>query len=425
MTPAAIPGAPVPLPSHSIYDVRRHAAKHTEDYVFSQLIPYLGNKRKLLPLIAEAVHLTGEANSTFADLFAGSGVISRWAKQSGFRTVTNDWEPYCAPLGDCFIGLDTPPPGADNLIKRLNAASSDPNGYISTHFCPASDETPDPHRERCFFTRANGSRLDAMRDTIALWEAEDAISRSERAYLVAPLLYAASYVSNTSGVFKAYHHGWGGTTATALYRILSDVHLVAPILWDNGHRNLAFNVDAMELATNWESLVGEHAGVAYLDPPYNQHPYGSNYHLLNTIALWDKPVVPPIARGTKSAIRTDWRTERRSAFNNAKDALPALAALVDAMAARWIIISYSTDGNIPYEALLTMLSERGPTGIVTRRYKRYRVSTTRMSLRPHTVEFVAILDKRTNMSVDVPFCGSTVDEQLTQIATAAGDQVKI
>ena len=31
--------------------------------------------------------------------------------------------------------------------------------------------------------------------------------------------------------------------------------------------------------------------LVYLDPPYNQHQYGSNYHLLNTIALWDKPEI--------------------------------------------------------------------------------------------------------------------------------------
>jgi adenine-specific DNA-methyltransferase len=241
-----------------------------------------------------------------------------------------------------------------------------------------------------------------------------------KAYLIAPLLYAASYVSNTSGVFKAYHQGWGGTTGTALYRILSDVHLVEPVLWRNDRRNIALCMDALEVARRWDDIVGDPLDIAYLDPPYNQHPYGSNYHLLNTLALWDKPEIAPISRGTKSAIRTDWRTERRSAYNHARDALAALTELVDTLPARWIVISYSTDGNIPADQLLAMLAQRGPTCLVPRRYKRYRVSTPRMSPRPHTVEFVAVLDRRVRPGRDIPFRPASVQEQLDLIARSAG-----
>ncbi len=214
-----------------------------------------------------------------------------------------------------------------------------------------------------------------------------------RDYLLAPLLYAASYVSNTSGLFKAYHDGWGGRTGTALYRILSDIRLAAPQLLDNGHANRACRCDAQWLAEHWAEIVGAPPDIAYLDPPYNQHPYGSNYHLLNTLALWDGSDVPAFGPGSKSAIRTDWRAERRSAFNHAATALPALSALVDAVPSRWVLLSYSTDGNIPTGDLLTMLAARGATTLLPRRYKRYRVSTPRMSARGYTVEFVLLLDK--------------------------------
>ena len=33
----------------------------------------------------------------------------------------------------------------------------------------------------------------------------------------------------------------------------------------------------------------ERVDIAYLDPPYNQHPYGSNYFMLNLIASYKKP----------------------------------------------------------------------------------------------------------------------------------------
>src|SRR5438552_10247727 len=93
--------------------------------------------------------------------------------------------------------------------------------------------------------------------------------------------------------------------------------------------------------------------IAYLDPPYNQHPYGSNYHVLNTVVLWDKPKLNlSISGRDKSAIRTDWRTERRSAYNYST-ALEAYELLIHTINARYILTSYSTDGNIPLLGMLT------------------------------------------------------------------------
>lgn len=385
-------GGPVSVPTSvytSVYHPRRHAAAHTDEYLFAQIIPYLGNKRKLLPLIAEAVVLTGLTSGTFADLFAGSGVVSRWAKARGFRVVCNDWEPYARALNGCFVGLNAAPMAA-TVFDALNALAPREDGHLARHYCPRDDRQPDPMRERCFWTRANGRKLDTLRQQIADWEH---LTAGQRDYLLGPLLYAASHVSNTSGLFKAYHHGWGGRTGTALYRILSDVRLAPPILMDNGLDNRVTQMDAQALAEGWGAIVGPPPDIAYLDPPYNQHPYGSNYHLLNTLALWDKPAVPPFGPGSKSAIRTDWRLERCSAFNHAGEALAALCRLVDALPARWVLLSYSTDGSIPIAALLDALTRRGATWVLPCRYKRYRVSAPRMSARSHTVEFVLALDK--------------------------------
>lgn len=47
----------------SVYHKRRHAARTTDEYLFHQLVPYLGNKRRLLHLILEALEITGTLNS--------------------------------------------------------------------------------------------------------------------------------------------------------------------------------------------------------------------------------------------------------------------------------------------------------------------------------------------------------------------------
>ncbi len=384
-----------------VHHSRRHAAVRTREYVFSQLIPYIGNKRKLLHLIEMGLRTTGLAGGTFVDLFTGSTVVARYAKKRGHRVVANDWEPYAHETARGTVVLNRPPAfrrlgGVEGVFARLNNLPP-VRGYVATHLCPVDDECPDVRRERMFFTQENGRRIDAIREQVAQWEADGVIGPDERAYILAALIYAVSYASNTSGVFKGFHNGWGGKTGTALYRIRRPLMLDPPVLHDNGQQQLAFCEDGQALAGVLAERLGRPADVVYIDPPYNQHPYGSNYHVLTTVALWDKPAVNPSiwVNGRtvdKSAIRKDWRRERRSAYNTAREALPALGALVGRIEARWILMSYSTDGNMPLEGVLETLAARGALRVFAQRYKRYRVSTPRMSPKPYNVEFVAVVD---------------------------------
>ena len=387
--------------SGNLHHPRRHAAAHTDDYVFSQLIPYIGNKRKLLHLIEDAVRLTGCDEGTFVDLFTGSTVVGRWAKQRGFRVIANDWEPYSQQIALGTIVPNQVPAftrlgGVDSVFETLDGLPPF-HGYVAKHLCPSNDDHPDLERERLFFTRENGERIDAIGEQIHRWSQDGLIDDLEKAHLLAALVYAVSYASNTSGVFKGFHHGWGGKTGTALHRIRGRLVLQKPLVHDNGLENLAFRSDAHDLASRLPDACGTRPDIVYIDPPYNQHPYGSNYHVLNTVVLWDKPDVNPSVivdgrKHEKSAIRKDWRTERRSPYNTAQDAPRAFDELVGSVEARWALVSYSTDGNIPLPELLLSLARRGDVRVVTSTYKRYRVSTPRMSEKPLNIEFVAVLD---------------------------------
>ena len=159
------------------------------------------------------------------------------------------------------------------------------------------------------------------------------------------------------------------------------------MLHDNGQANRALQSDAQVLAERLRD-TGEEVSIAYLDPPYNQHPYGSNYHLLNTVVLWDKPRLSPQITGvTKSAIRTDWRTARRSAYNYAT-ALAAYDALLQTIQARTIPdqLQYRREHAPGRDAGLCRPA--GALSVVTRPYKRYWVSAQRMSPKPINAEFV-------------------------------------
>ena len=378
----------------------QHAARSTDEYVFHQLLPYLGNKRNLLDLIGDALDATGvdPARATFVDAFAGSGVVSRFAKQRGFAVVANDWEPYARVVNTAAVACDGAPVlaalgGYQRAIATLNALPG-MDGWVTQHLCPADDERPDPTRERMFYRRATGRRIDAVRQQIERWRREGACDEPSAACLLAPLLYQACWLANTSGVFKGFHAGWGGANGTALHRILADLELLPLRFHDNGRRHRVLDVDAAELGAHLDA----DADVAYLDPPYNQHPYASNYHVLNSLVLWDRPEVPaPTERGHKAAIRPDWK-QRRSAFNERARAAAAFERVLTTLPARHLLVSYSTDGMIPLEQLVTAAAEHGAVRSFHRSYKRYRTSPTRPSPRARNLEFVLHVDRAARRS---------------------------
>src|SRR5262249_53781508 len=143
-------------------------AVRTRDYVFNQLIPYIGNKRKLLDLIGSALkHTQTRPGSVFVDLFAGSGVVARLAKSLGYRVIANDWEPYARVINGCYIGCNEPPRfeslgGYEQTIGVLNVLPPRID-WVTEHLCPQDDEQYDVHRERMFYMRKNGMRIDAIR----------------------------------------------------------------------------------------------------------------------------------------------------------------------------------------------------------------------------------------------------------------------
>ena len=385
----------------TLHHLRKTAARDTDEYVFSQLIPYIGNKRKLLDLIHQAISETKIENGTFVDLFSGSTVVSRFAKKLGFRVLSNDWEPYSEQIAKGTIVLNKIPEfeklgGHENVFKILNDVEP-LEDYVSRHLCPSDDNNLDHEKDRLFFMRKNGMKIDAMRELISNWVDNDMISDTEFSYIMASFMYSVSYVSNTSGVFKGFHKGWGGSNGTAQYRICSDIKLRPAIIYDNGQDNISSREDAGLLVDNLSELLGDVPDIVYLDPPYNQHPYGSNYHVLNSVVLWDKPKFPEkITRGTKSAIRLDWRSERRSAYNSKIKAAEEFENLIRKINCKYILTSYSTEGNIPLQKMMNILGSKGSLSVVKREYVRYRVSPTRLSPKPRNVEFVVITDTSGN-----------------------------
>jgi adenine-specific DNA-methyltransferase len=364
-------------------------------YLSRNLIAYIGNKRSLLDFIREAIEYTGIQEGAFLDLFAGSGSVSRLAKTMGFSVYSNDWEFYSFVLNKAFLeihpetldSLFQDKGGLEKALEALNSLKTPKNPYIGKYYSPSKLDA-DPDQERMFYSPENGLKIDAIREKIEEWYPHWC---DEKYILTALLLYESATHTNTSGVFKAYHKGFGGLGRDALRRILSPIDLEYPVLCPPAAETYrVFNQDANELV---KTLSWKNVAVTYLDPPYNQHQYGSNYHILNTIALWDKPLMSnDFLKHGKAGIRRDWR-KTRSAYCYQENAVNSFRELMEYVQSPFTILSYSTEGIIPFATLMEILKSHGRVTLLTNKYVKYRGGRQSLERKVNNLEFLIILER--------------------------------
>ncbi len=374
-------------------------------YLTEQLIAYIGNKRSLLPFLHGAfAALAGDAAAAvFLDPFAGSGAVSRLARLMGFTVHANDWEPYSYWINSCYLGVSArrlpelfaDKGGIDRVLALLSSlpAPSAEERYISRHYAPERTEDADWRRERLFYTAENAAVLDAVRYKIEEMYpgAQTGAGFEEKAVLLGPLLHQAATHTNTSGVFKACHKGFGGHGGDALSRIMARIAPRAPVLVDSPHPSTMACLDAEEF------LSSRSADICYLDPPYASHQYGSNYFMLNTIALWDRPEVsaerlPDGRLREKAGIRRDW-TRTRSEFCYKSSAAAAFRRVIRAADCRHLCVSYSNEGIMGPEELADMLSETGGLSVHTADYVKYPGGRKSAGRTDRNLELLFVVDR--------------------------------
>ena len=126
--------------------------------------------------------------------------------------------------------------------------------------------------------------------------------------------------------------------------------------------------------------------LAYLDPPYNQHPYGSNYFMLNLLVDYAEP-----AEVSKvSGIPKDWT---RSAYNVRSRAAESLKSLIANLDATFVLISYNDEGFIAPEEMRDLLLSFGIVQEITTQYNTFRGSRNLRARDIHVTEHLFILER--------------------------------
>ena len=359
-----------------------------KEYLSEQLISYLGNKRSLLSSIDSVVcdikkELKKEKIS-FADVFSGSGVVARFAKKHSNLILANDLEKYSFVINSCYLENVTDEfekklkKMHDKILKNYKPKES----FISELYAPKNDKKI-KQGERVFYSRENALILGGLRDEISK------IPPEFQKYFIAPLLSEASIHSNTGGVFKGFYKDkngigkFGGSGENALSRILGKITLPFPVFSNFTSEFKVFQQDAYEF-----SKLAPKVDIAYFDPPYNQHPYGSNYFMLNLLCDFKAPNLDSISE--VSGIPNDWN---RSNYNKKAHASDEFFKLLGEFKAKYLIISFNSEGFISEDEFLTNLDKIGKVKKVEIKYPTYRASRNLNSRDLYVTEYLYIVKK--------------------------------
>jgi len=303
------------------------------------MIKYIGSKRTLAPSITAIVANLPDVRRV-CDIFAGTTRVGQALKRAGMWVRSNDLATYSEVFGATYIAADVRSVDTERMRRMLAELMALPPvyGYITQTFC----------EESRYFQPFNGMKMDAIRagiDTLAANE-------TERAILLTSLIEAADRVDSTTGLQMAYLKGWSARSFNPLELRLPD------LLPGCG---AVTRMDANALARQLDDDID----LVYIDPPYNQHSYFSNYHIWETFVRNDTPPVYGIAKK-----REDCRTEK-SAYNSKRQSGAAFADLLGAIRARYLLVSFNSEGYFSREEISAMLGERGYVASVALDFKRY------------------------------------------------------
>ena len=291
------------------------------------MIKYIGSKRRLVPVLGDLASAVGAA--TAVDLFTGTTRVAQELKRRGMRVTSVDSARYAEVFARCYVATDRAAVDPGELEAALAdlAAREGYDGYVTETFCERSR----------FFQPFNGRRIDAIRDAIEC----DYAASPLYPVLLTSLIEAADRVDSTTGVQMAYVKQWAP-------RSFRPLELRVPELLPG--IGTAVRGDACELA----GALGPF-DFAYLDPPYNQHRYFTNYHIWETLVAWDAPAHYGVA-----CKRVDARDpQTHSVFNERRGMADALAGVIRDVDAEVVAVSYNDESWVQIGELEAMLAARG------------------------------------------------------------------
>lgn len=333
---------------------------------------YIWSKLSLLKFIEEWINkIVWEKNYVFSDLFAWTWVVGRYFKQKWHKVIANDLQYYSYVLNrnyiwnhsdlyftwirdeilDLFVwNVNT---YKEIVCKYLNDLPWK-KGFIYKNY--SLWWTKWQEFERMYFSDENAMKCDAIRQKIEKWKKEEKITQDEYYFLLCSLLESIDKVANTASVYGAFLKKLKKSALKPLALIPADFHI-------NDYNHEIFNQDINELIKNTTH------DVVYLDPPYNERQYSSNYHLLETIAKYDNPEIR-----WKTGLR-DY-SKQKSNYCKKAEVLKSFDELIQNIDAKYIFLSYNCEWLMSFDEIKEIMSKRGEYDFISQEYKRFKADKT-------------------------------------------------
>ena len=339
---------------------------------------FLGNKTSLIDEIDIFVtnSIPQQEGLTFFDAFCGTGTVANRFKNR-FNIILNDnlkWATVYS-MGkmvakECnftVLGFDP--------FAYFNDNNNIVHGFIHDTYSPC-------YTGRMYFTEENAARIDYFRQTIEEWYCSNRINDYEYAYLLASLIESVSKVSNTAGVYGAFLKKWD-------HRALKPIHFISVVSDDNDHRNIVVYNDKIE-----NIILNIDCDILYIDPPYSQNQYGTQYHLLETLILNDSPSVSRITGSRPvTPMRSDWSKNYKVHI--------LLDYVLAKTKAKYIIMSYNNKGLMSKEYISASMKRYGNLVKAERiGYKKYQ-NWKSEDVKEH-FEYLFLMEKKSNVIYQAP-----------------------
>ncbi|WP_144589468.1 DNA adenine methylase [Brevibacterium casei] len=316
---------------------------------------YLGNKTKLADWIVGKISGVLPPGSTIADPMCGTASVSIALARAGHSVVAADALTFpvihartrlLAKRAPAFESLG----GYKGALAWLRSVAPI-EGYFFDEFGgagrPANGRPP-----RLYFSASNAAHIDGIRHGINGLTAAGALNEVEHAVLLHHLILATNKVANISGTYGYFRR----TLSKPSLRPL----LFEPIDFENTPGDHTVRQGPVE---KLGSMLDVDA--VYLDPPYTKRQYAGNYHILETLARGDAPVA--VGDG---GLRP-W-TDQASNFCYRRSAGRAFRDTLKLLEVPHVFVSYSEDGQVPENELLSILGEFGKVTVHEQPHTRYR-----------------------------------------------------
>lgn len=316
---------------------------------------YLGNKTRLAEWIVGEIVRVLPTGSSIADPMCGTASISIALARAGYSVTAADALTFPVIHARTRLLAKRVPAfkALGGYAEALNwlCSAAPVEGYFFREFgaagAPANGRAP-----RLYFSATNAAHIDGIRHNIRELAASGAIDDVEHSVLLHHLILATNKVANISGTYGYFRRNLAGPS-------------LKPIQFDPIEFECTQGDHSVLQCPVEEFAPSIRTDAVYLDPPYTKRQYAGNYHILETIACEDEPV----AAGD-GGLRP-W-AEQASDFCYRRSAGQAFRETLKRLDVPHVFISYSEDGQVAEDELLSILNDFGKVTVHQQSHVRYR-----------------------------------------------------